>query len=113
MSDPLTLSPLLAWVGALSLLLNFGLSLWSLLASGTRANRQRLDDHDARLARHDTRISGVEQSLRNMPAKEDLHGLQLALAEVRGDLREMRAIMGRMEGILGRHEEHLLDGGKK
>lgn len=113
MTEVLTLSPLIAWIGALSLLLNFGLSVYSLLASGSRANKQRLDAHDSRHARHDERLSGIEQALRALPAKEDLHGLQLALSEVRGDLREMRAIMGRMETIISRHEDHLLDGGKR
>jgi len=112
-TDALTLSPLIAWVGALSLMLNFGLSLWGLLASGSRANKTRLDDHDARLARHDTRLSGVEQALRALPAKDDLHGLQLALTELRGEMRETRAIMGRLEDIVTRHEDHLLQGGKR
>jgi hypothetical protein len=113
MTEVLTLSPLIAWIGALSLLLNFGLSVYSLLVSGSRANKQRLDDHEERLAHHTTRLSGIEQALRAMPAKEDLHGLQIALTEVRGDLREMRAIMGRMETIISRHEDHLLEGGKR
>ncbi|MCB1395926.1 MAG: DUF2730 family protein [Rhodobacteraceae bacterium] len=113
MTEVLTLSPLIAWIGALSLLLNFGLSVYSLLASGSRANRQRLDGHEARLNEHDSRLATTEQALRAMPAKDDLHGLQLALTEVRGDLREMRAIMGRMETIISRHEDHLLEGGKR
>lgn len=113
MTDPLTLSPLIAWVGALSLLLNFGLSLWGLMASGTRANKMRLDEQDVRLAHQDARLGGIEQTLRAVPERDDLHGLQLALAEMRGDLREMRAIMGRMDAIISRHEDHLLDGNKR
>lgn len=110
MNDPLTLSPIIAWVGALSLLLNFGLTLWSLLASGARQNKAKIEEHDARLGRHDVRLGGVEQALRSLPAKDDMHGLQLALSEVKGELRETRAIMARMEDIISRHEQHLLEG---
>ena len=109
----LDIQPLVAWVGAAALLLNFGLTLYGLFSSGAKANTKRLDGHSDSINKHDQRITSLEQSMRAMPAKDDVHGLQLALSEVRGDLREMRAIMGRMENILGRHEEHLLDGGKR
>jgi hypothetical protein len=112
-NEALTLSPLLAWVGALSLILNFGLSLYGLLSSGARANKLRLDRHETMLGEQDKRLGRVEQTMRGMPAKDDLHGLQLSMERMAGDLREMRAIMGRMESVVGRHEDHLLDGGKR
>lgn len=113
MNDALTLSPIIAWIGALSLLLNFGLSVYSLLVSGSRANKNRLDGHDTRLNEHDNRVRGIEQSLGGFPGREDIHGLQLTMANVGGEMREMRAIMVRLEGIVTRHEAHLLDGGKR
>lgn len=113
MTDALTLSPLIAWIGALSLVLNFALSVYGLLSSGSRANKTQLDTHATRLADHDSRLTGIERALREMPTKDGLHQIELSMTQVRGDLGAMREIMGRMETILTRHEEHLLDGGKR
>src|SRR5690606_15782017 len=85
-TETLTLSPLIAWVGALSLLLNFGLSLWGLLNSGARQNKLKLDELDARIGRHETRLGGVEQSLRSLPSAGDLHKIELALSRMEGEL---------------------------
>ncbi|MDQ1847684.1 DUF2730 family protein [Gemmobacter fulvus] len=77
-----------------------------------RAGSERMD-------RLDTRLASVEQTLRAQPSKDDLHQLQLALKEVQGELKTMTAIMEgnnkimeRLEGIVARHENHLLDGAK-
>nr|WP_286174242.1 DUF2730 family protein [Rhodobacter sp. NTK016B] len=88
-------------------------TIWNFVASGSRANAKRIEDQDQRLNRHEARLSSVEQDIRNLPAQGDLHQVQLALERMHGDLKEMRAIMGRMESIVSRHEEHLLDGSKR
>lgn len=106
----LDLQPALVWIGALAMILNFGLTLWNLLASGSRENAKRIESHAGRLSDHDQRLTGMEQRLAAVPAQGDLHQVQLALERMHGDLREMRAIMGRMETIVTRHEDHLLDG---
>jgi len=41
-NDVLDLSNVVAWVAALSLLLNFGLTIWNLVASGSRENSKRI-----------------------------------------------------------------------
>lgn len=108
MSDPLTLSPLIAWVGALSLLLNFGLSLWGLLASGSRDNKAKIDEHDARLTRLDARLTSIEASLRAMPAREDLHKIELALARMEGEIGVMGQRLEPVAAIADRLQELLL-----
>jgi len=35
------------------------------------------------------------------------------MSNMGGDVREMKAIMARMEVVLNRHEEHMLDGSKR
>jgi hypothetical protein len=53
-----------------------------------------------------------------MPAKDDMHQLQISLTSMAGDMRELRAVirgnndvMVRLETIVTRHEDHLLSGG--
>lgn len=106
----LDLAPVIVWASALALLLSLGTTIWNLLNSGAKRNALRLDNHSTRLTEHDHRIAAIEQTLRGVPGQTDFHALQLSLSEMRGDLREMRAIMGRMETIVTRHEDHLLEG---
>lgn len=113
MTENLDLSSVVAWVAALSLLLNFGLTVWNLVASGSRENSKRIESHATRLTALDHRLTGVEQAQRTAPVKDDLHQLHLSMSNMGGDVREMKAIMARMEAVLNRHEEHLLDGGSK
>ncbi|PKP85853.1 MAG: DUF2730 domain-containing protein [Alphaproteobacteria bacterium HGW-Alphaproteobacteria-2] len=74
----------------------------------------------ARIDRHELRLQSIEQTVRGLPGRDDLHGLQLEMARIGGSLQTMQAvmegnsqIMRRLEAIVTRHEEHLLDGGKR
>ena len=87
---PLDLQPAVVWIGALALILNFGLSVWNLLASGSRENAKRLESHAGRLGDHDQRLTGLEQRLSAVPAQGDLHQVQLAWADARRPARDAR-----------------------
>lgn len=75
----------------------------------------RADALTARLDRHDQRLTAAEQAINGMPGKEDMHGLQLALMEVRGEIRSMAAgmsgqtdLLRRLEKVVDRQENHLM-----
>ena len=116
----LNISPVVVWVVALSQLLTFGLTIWGLMASGSRANTKRIDDHAAKLDDHKSRIGSLEQSHQFAPTKGDIQKIVLAMEGVKGDVKVMRAemsgniaIMVRLEAIVSRHEDHLLGGSKR
>jgi hypothetical protein len=116
----LSLTPLVAWVGALALILSFGTNLWNIFSSSSRKNGARIEEMGKRLDQTDNRLNSLEHTLRGMPGKDDIHGVEVALSEMRGDLRVMQAsmignteIMKRLELIVTRHEDHLLDGAKR
>lgn len=116
----LNISPIVVWVIALSQLLTFGLTIWNLLSSGSRANAKRIDDHGQRLDDHELRIGTVETVQKGLPSPRDLHDLELALESLRGEIKAMAAqmagqtaIMERLETIVSRHEDHLLTGGRR
>lgn len=113
MNDPLILSPLIAWVGALSLLLNFALSLYSLLSSGSRANRTMLEAHEAALNTLEGRIAAVEQSLRILPSTGDLHKIELALSRMEGELGIMGQRLQPVAAIAERMQEMLIQQSKR
>lgn len=113
----LNISPLVVWVVALSQLLSFGLAVYGLFASGSRTNARMIEDHGKRIDVHDRRLASVEQSVGNLPTDKHVTSMALAMTEMRGDIKVMRAemvgtvaIMGRLEAIVSRHDNHLLRG---
>lgn len=119
-AEVLNISPLVVWIIALSQILTFGLTLWNLMASGSRANAKSIEENRARLDRHEARLSSAEQTLKGLPGREDVHRMQISISELGGFLREMRAemkgtgeIIRRIELAVDRHENHLLDGAKR
>lgn len=111
---------IILWAAGLSTLFSFGSVLWTVFSGPSRRNASKLDDHASRLDRLDARLASVEQTLRGMPGKDDIHGVQLALSDMRGDLKNMQTsmsgnmeIMRRLELIVTRHEDHLLEGTKR
>ncbi|MDO9639670.1 MAG: DUF2730 family protein [Pseudotabrizicola sp.] len=115
-----SLANLILWAAGLLTLFNFGSVIWMVFSGPSRRNSSKLDDHTARLDRMDQRVASVEQTLRSMPGKDDIHQVQLALSDMRGDLKNMQTsmdgnmkIMQRLETIVIRHEDHLLGGNKR
>ncbi len=118
--EVLNISPLVVWAVALSQLLTFGLTIWNMLASGSRANSRAIEEQGKSLAAHHLRLSSLEQGRAQLPSTSDLHALELTMEQLKGEMRAMTAtmqgqtgIMERLELIVGRHEQHLLDGGKR
>lgn len=116
----LNISPIVVWVIALSQLLTFGLTVYNLFAAGGRANTRKLDEHEVRLTAHDQRLGAIEIVQRAMPTKDNMHELEIAMERLKGEMKTMsqvmvgnQQIMERLESIVGRHEAHLLDGGKR
>ena len=65
---------------------------------------------------HGKRLDLLDAIVPALPKADDLHRLQLAITEMRGDHREQRAIqagnaqvMARFENVVQRIEEHLLN----
>jgi len=70
-----------------------------------------------RMDRHELRIAGLEQSVKAMPSREDVHKIELSMERLNGTMGRMEAvlegnqqIMTRLESIVSRHEDHLLKG---
>ena len=76
---------------------------------------KRVDDQAARIDSHADRLTGMEAALRQMPAREDLHRMEVSVTAMAGELKTVSAhlsgqrdIMTRLEAVVGRHEDHLL-----
>ena len=77
----------------------------------------RFRAHGDRVDQLDRRTQKVEQVVEALPSRTELHALDLAMAKMTGELARMneiiagqREILIRVEGVVTRHEEHLLEG---
>lgn len=107
------LAPVLAGLSIINIVYTWWRTRDQNVESRFRAGSERMDRIDGRLA-------SVEQTLRNLPAKDDLHRVELALGDVRGEMREIRASIAastehgkRQDLVLSRLENYLLEHGGK
>lgn len=105
---------------AVSVALSMGAFGYAFFVNRRKDVDERFKTGSDRMDRHERRISVIEQTVQSMPGKDEMHGLQLELVKQTGAMNEMRAvmegnakIMARLETIVSRHEDHLLDGTKK
>lgn len=107
-----------------SITMNLIFSVIVMVFAWFRTRNHNVDDQfktgSDRMDRHDKRITLLEQTVTVMPDKEDMHRMELELAKMVGALGQMQAvmegnakIMERLETIVSRHEDHLLEGNKR
>lgn len=96
------------------------LSVGAMAFAWVRTRGSKVDERFAagsdRMDRHEARIQSLEHTTRALPGREDIHKLELHMAEITGLLGKMEAtmdgssrIMMRLETIVSRHEDHLLN----
>lgn len=106
------------WALILLTFTNLGVVLWNIFSGPSKRNAARLDQYSTIIDDHGQRLSGLEQSQKAMPSREDVHRIALTMVEMQGDVKAMRAevvgnmaIMERLETMVTRHENHLLNKG--
>lgn len=98
-------------------------SVATLIFAWFRTRRSAVDERFKsgadRMDRHESRLQTLEQTVKSMPGREDVHKIELALERVSGTMGRMEAvmegnqqIMSRLEIIVSRHEDHLLGANK-
>ncbi|UFS63826.1 DUF2730 domain-containing protein [Paracoccus denitrificans] len=109
----LSLGPALAVILAGLNILNIVYTWWRTRDQNVEA---RFKAGSERMDRIDNRLASVEQTLRGAATKEDMHQVQLGLATLGGELREIRAMQGasvehgkRQDIVLTRLEQFLLE----
>lgn len=115
----LDLSQTMTTVALLSALIGLGTTIWNILMSGSRANGKRIETLEGDVGALKGDLHSLEQTVSNMPGKDELHQVRLTLVEMAGKMDVISAhmsgqkdVMKRLETIVTRHEDHLLGGGK-
>lgn len=108
-AEVLNISPVVVWVVALSQLLTFGLAVWNLIASGSRANARTLEVHGEALRGLDTRLNAVELTMREIPTRRDFHDLDKKMTQLEGTMGVLMERLRPVEAISERLQEVLIE----
>ena len=89
-----------------------------------RTRRQDVDERfkagSDRMRAMEAQLAALQQTVDAMPGKDDLHRIELHMERMTGEMKAMSAsqrgtndILRRLESIVSRHEDHLLENGKR
>lgn len=94
-------------LAALALMVSLGTTIFAWIAtrrSNVEARFQRVDERfkegSDRMDRHEGRIAGLEQSVKSMPSKDDLHQIEIGMTELAGTMKEIAAVIGANQSSL-------------
>lgn len=107
-AEVLNISPAVVWVIALSQLLTFGLTVWNLVSSGSRANAKRLDEHGDRLQSHGNRLQALEMANQQLPSSKEFHDLDVRMTKLQGALEVLTERLKPVEAIAERLQEAMI-----
>lgn len=103
-----------------SFLLSISAVVYSFFVNRKKDTDERFAAGTKRMTKIEQRVADVEHDISTMPAKDDMHRLEIAMTEMAGEMKAVgahissqRDVMRRIESVVTRHEDHLLDGGKK
>ncbi len=115
-----TIQALIVWALALSTLINFGTVIWNIFSGPSKQNGIRLDAMAATMTSVQERVAAIELTQRALPSKDDIHELEMSMERLKGEMGTLGQAMkahadnaSRVEAILTRHEDHLLQSGRK
>jgi len=99
-----------------SFMLSVGAVIYAFFATRKKDTDQQFAALDKRCDDLEKRLSSTEQHISAAPTSDDIHGLQIQMERMSGVLGRMEAvmegnanIMSRLESIVSRHEDHLLN----
>jgi hypothetical protein len=107
------------WIKLITFIMAAGTAVYTFYATRSTKVDQRFKEGSDRMNGLEKRIASTEQIVSSLPTTSDFHRLELRLTEIGGELKTMRAerialtdTLARMEIVLLRHEDHLLEGAK-
>lgn len=103
-------------LGLIALVISICSTVITIFATRNKGLETRFKTGSDRMDRHELRLQKLEQLVQSQPSREDMHKLELGLTRVVGSIERMEAvldgnqkIMTRLETIVTRHEDHLLN----
>jgi len=95
------------WLGALALVISIGGAAYAWLNAGSKNNAEALKASASRLDSHGARIQSLEDAVRHLPAKDDVHELKLGLAKLEGTVGQVGERLDGVKRVVDRLDTYL------
>jgi hypothetical protein len=112
MQGTLDISPLIIWVGALSVILSFGTAIWTIVSSPAKRNDSRIADLTKRCDVIELRAQRVEDAVGRLPSTDMMHRIEIAMARVEGHIDKLDERLKPVTATVERLQEWMLENGK-
>lgn len=96
------------WFSLAAILISLGATAYSWMTARSKVNAEHLKRVDGNLKDHDRRIQKVESEIEHLPSKDSHHNLEIALAEMNGELKAMATNVDSLARTTRRMEEFLM-----
>lgn len=117
MPESTTVQFFVIWALALTTLMNFVTNVWTIFSGPSKRNAAALAEHAKLIADMQGQLQSVQLKQAAQPTTETMHQLELAMEQMRGEMKTMAVqmkgqteIMERLEAIVSRHDNHLMGG---
>lgn len=97
------------WLSLAALLISVGGVVYAWLTAASKANTGALSQVNAKIADHAARVAAVEFELKHLPDKESVHRLELAMADMKGQLSTLSSASDGTHRALLRMEDFLMN----
>ena len=98
---------------------SLGTAIYAYFVNRRKDVDKRFDAGSKRMTQIEARTAKLEHQVNDLPGKDDFHTLQLEMVRQTGALENIKTtmdgnakLMGRLEAVVSRHEDHLIDGAK-
>lgn len=112
MQTILDVQPLVLWVGAMSLVLSFGATIWTLFSSPARRAETHIADMTKRMDGVELRSQRIEDQLAQMPTRDMLHRLELSMTRMEGHFFQIEERLKPVAAIADNMMQWMLENGK-
>ena len=100
------------WLALIALLISVGSAIYAFVTARSKANSERLDAIDKRLGTHADRLQKLESEVSHLPNKDQVNGLQVTIAEVKGLVGVLNERVDGVGAIVTRIDKFLLEMGR-
>jgi len=97
----------------LGILVSLGATLYTWLTARSRGNEKGLSELGEKVDGINNRLTKVEGEMQHLPDKDSQHRLELNMAELLGDMKQMAEAQKATTRTVVRMEEYLLNQGKR